>query len=128
MNPNSKRRTIAFVTSIILGACGGTAESPSNQPRMLTAETSDIPYPDEPWDPGPAPWDDCLNGYDETCDDMYSSGSSSYGEGSLCIHGTWDPYGNDGEGTCLCNEGYTSINCSECDIGFTMTATGCVSE
>ena len=127
-NPTNTRVTLICLTCLLLYACGDTASPNANDVSPQPSDAADVAYPDEPWDPGEAPWEDCMDGYGDECNDGYGSGSTTYGEAALCTNGYWDAQANDGEGVCICDEGYTSENCSDCDTGFTMTANGCVSE
>ena len=125
-NRTNHATTLIFLTATLLCACGDTTV-----PREADAPahgSTAVPYPDEPWDPGAPPWEDCMDGYGEDCEEMYGSGSTTYDTNSLCAHGEWDAQASDGAGRCICDEGYATDDCSECDTGFTMTPDGCVSE
>ena len=130
------KRSLKVVSGIVvllvsIAGCGDTSMKADLSTEALESQWEDeesTPYPDEAWDPGPAPWEDCMEGYGSDCEDMYGSGSAGYNEGSPCEHGVWDPEANEGIGGCSCDVGYTSENCSTCDTGYIMTQDGCVSE
>ena len=119
---------VLFAIPVGCGQAGISDDAPPTSYPSQWEDESETPYPDESWDPGPAPWEDCMEGYGESCEEMYGSGSADSEEESRCVHGTWNPDDNDGLGSCICDEGYASENCSSCAAGYIMTPDGCESE
>ncbi len=119
----SAPRTWALALALALAAAclvAGCDDEPTRRPDF-GGGSWDPPYPDPPWDPGPATGGGCTYGYGEDCPDAPLDCSDG-----PCLRGRCEEGGAEGGDVCVCDAGYAGLRCDACAEGYEALGLDCV--